>query len=123
MHVCIVLETLLHHKLYVKASKCQFSSSSIGFLGQIISEHCITVDTRKIATVAEWATQQSCTNVRRFVGLANYYNKFDPRFSARALAALMMVFLLLMLADPYHDSAVFFAFLVCFVLIATGTMT
>ena len=84
MHVRMVLETLRHHKLYAKASKCQFGRSSVGFLGHVISEHGVAVDPRKVAAVAEWSTPTSCTDVRRFVGLANYYRKFVLRFSALA---------------------------------------
>ncbi len=82
MHVRMVLETLQHHKLYAKASKCRFGRSSVGFLGHVISERGVAVDPRKVAAVAEWDTPQSCTDVRRFVGLANYYSKFVLRFSA-----------------------------------------
>ena len=84
VHVRMVLETLRHHKLYAKASKCQFGRSSVGFLGHVISERGVAVDPRKVAAVAEWATPTSCTDVRRFVGLANYYRKFVLRFSALA---------------------------------------
>ena len=84
VHVRMVLETLRHHKLYAKASKCQFGRSSVGFLGHVISERGVAVDPRKVAAVAEWATPTSCTGVRRFVGLANYYRKFVLRFSALA---------------------------------------
>ena len=87
MHVRMVLETLRHHQLYAKASKCQFGRSSVGFLGHVISEHGLAVDPRKVAAVADWATPQSCTNVRRFVGLANFYRKFVLRFSALAAAS------------------------------------
>ena len=84
VHVRMVLETLRHHKLYAKASKCQFGRSSVGFLGHVISERGVAVDPRKVAAIAEWATPLSCTDVRRFVGLANYYRKFVSRFSALA---------------------------------------
>ena len=84
VHVCMVLETLRHHQLYAKASKCQFCRSSVGFLGHTISEHGIAVDPRMVAAVAEWATPQSYSDVPRFVGLANYYRKFVLRFSALA---------------------------------------
>ena len=86
VHVRMVLETLRHHKLYAKASKCQFGRASDGFLGHVISEHGVSVDPRKVAAVAEWAKPSSCTDsdVRRFVGLANYYRKFVLRFSALA---------------------------------------
>jgi Reverse transcriptase (RNA-dependent DNA polymerase) len=33
-HVRMVLETLRHHKLYAKATKCQFGRSSVGFLAR-----------------------------------------------------------------------------------------
>ena len=84
IHVLMVLETLRHHQLYAKASKCQFGRPSVGFLGHVISERGVAVDPRKVAAVAEWATPASCTDVRRFVGLANYYRKFVLRFSAIA---------------------------------------
>ena len=80
-HVRMVLETLRHHKLFAKASKCQFCRSSVGFLGHIISEHGVGMDPRKVAAVAQWARPTSCTEVRRFVGLANYYRRFVLRFS------------------------------------------
>ena len=83
-HVRMVLETLLHHQLYAKASKCQFGRPSVGFLGHVISERGVAVDPRKVAAVAEWATPASCTDVCHFVGLANYYSKFVLRFSAIA---------------------------------------
>ena len=37
LHVDKVLKTLRHHQLSAKASKCQFSRSSVGFLGHVIS--------------------------------------------------------------------------------------
>jgi hypothetical protein len=56
----------------------------VGFLGHVISERGVAADPRKVAAVAERATPQSCTDVRRFVGLANYYRKFVLCFSALA---------------------------------------
>ena len=82
VHVRMVLETLRHHKLYAKASKCRFGRSSVGFLGHVISERGVTVDPREVAAVAEWATPTWCTDVRRFVDLAKYYRKFVLRFFA-----------------------------------------
>ena len=55
MHVRMVLETLLPHKLYAKASKCQFGRSSACFFSQVISEHGVAVDPRKVSAVAERA--------------------------------------------------------------------
>jgi hypothetical protein len=44
VHMRMVLETLLHHKLYARASKCLFCPSSVGFHCYVISEHCVSVD-------------------------------------------------------------------------------
>ena len=50
-------------------------------LGRVISEHGVLVNPRKVAVVAEWVTQQQCTDVLLFVSLANYYCKYVLRFS------------------------------------------
>ncbi len=60
MHVRMVLETLRHHKLYAKASKCPFGRSSVGFLGHFISERGVAVDPRQVTAVTEWAAPSSC---------------------------------------------------------------
>ena len=52
MHVHMELETLRHHKLYAKASKCQFCLSSVGFLAHVITLHDVTFDPRKGGKVA-----------------------------------------------------------------------
>ena len=78
VHVLMLVETLRHHKLYAKASKCQSSElcrSSGGFLSRVISEQGVASDPRKVSAVAEWATPTCCSDVRRFIGLANYYRK------------------------------------------------
>ncbi len=80
-HVRMVLETLRHHQLYAKASKCEFGRSSVGFLGHIISARGVAVDPRKIDAIRAWARPVSCTDVRRFVGLSNYYRKFLKGFA------------------------------------------
>ena len=84
MHVRMVLETLRQHKLHAKASKCLFGRSSVVILSHVFSEGGVAVDPRKVAAVAGWATPKSCTDVRRFVGLAKYYREFVLRFSAIA---------------------------------------
>ena len=52
VHVHMELETLRHHKLYAKASKCQFCLSSVGFLAHVITLHGVAFDPRKGGKVA-----------------------------------------------------------------------
>ena len=48
------------------------------------------MDPRKVQSIVEWATPTSCTEVRRFTGLANYYRRFVEGYSevAAPLTAL-----------------------------------
>ena len=39
---------------------------------------------RKLAAVEEWPVPESITQVRSFLGFANYFRKFIPRFAERA---------------------------------------
>ncbi|KAK1645170.1 hypothetical protein QYE76_062975 [Lolium multiflorum] len=83
-HLEIILETLRHHKLYAKFSKCEFWLKEVGFLGHILSAGGIAVDPAKIKTVAEWKAPTTQTKVRAFLGLAGYYRRFVEGFSSIA---------------------------------------
>ena len=71
VHVLMALETLRHHQLFAKASKCQYGRSSVCFLSHIISACCVGVDPAKVEAIRYWASPSTYTDVRRFVGLAN----------------------------------------------------
>ena len=55
-HVRIVFETLCHHKLYAKRSKCSFARSKVVFLGYILSVYCVKADPAKVEALRHWAT-------------------------------------------------------------------
>jgi hypothetical protein len=85
-----VLETLRQHSLYAKSSKCEFGRQELGFLGHRLSADGVSVDPHKVQSIREWATPRSCTEVWRFVGLANYYRRFVEGYAevAAPLTAL-----------------------------------
>ena len=89
-HVRQVLTILRQHRLFAKASKCEFCRPSVAFLGHVISAAGVSMDPRKVSAIAELAQPASFTDVRRFIGLANYYRRFIDRFSeiAAPLTAL-----------------------------------
>ena len=81
IHVRSVLQRLLENKLFVKAEKCVFHSSSVEFLGHIIQEGSVRADPRKVTAVVNWETPTDRTQLRRFLGFANFYRKFIKNFS------------------------------------------
>ena len=76
-----MLETLRKEQLYAKMSKCEFWWKEVSFLGHIVSEEGIKVDTRKIEVILEWKLSRSVMEVRSFLGLARYYRRFVKGFS------------------------------------------
>ena len=68
----------------VKASKCEFGRTELGFLGHRVSAAGVSVDPRKVAVVRDWPTPTSNAEVRRFVGLCNYYRRFVDGYAERA---------------------------------------
>ena len=77
----IVLETLKEQKMYAKWKKCDFWIQSISFLGHVISEEGIEVDSEKVEAVVFWKTTKNVTEIKSFLGLAGYYRRFIEGFS------------------------------------------
>lgn len=58
-HVRLVLQRLLENRLFVKAEKCEFHTSSISFMGFIVEKGQIKVDPAKIQAVVIWRSHTS----------------------------------------------------------------
>ncbi|KAA0063712.1 uncharacterized protein E6C27_scaffold329G002350 [Cucumis melo var. makuwa] len=72
------------NQLYVKREKCSFSQERINFLGHVIECGRIGMEEGKIATIRDWAMPKSVSELRSFLGQANYYRRFVEGFSKRA---------------------------------------
>nr|GEZ23356.1 putative reverse transcriptase domain-containing protein [Tanacetum cinerariifolium] len=72
----IILELLQKEKLYAKFSKCEFWLDSMKFLGHVINSQGVHVDPTKVEAIKSWTASKSPTEVRQFLGLAGYYQRF-----------------------------------------------
>lgn len=83
-HVREVLQRLREHGLQVDVSKCAFETTSVTYLGLIVSTEGISMDPKKVACVQEWPKPRSVRDIQGFLGFANFYRRFIPEFSRLA---------------------------------------
>ncbi|GJV64732.1 putative reverse transcriptase domain-containing protein [Tanacetum coccineum] len=79
-HLKAILELLKKEKLYGKFSKCKFWILKVQFLGHVIDSRGIHVDPAKIESIKDWASPKIPTEIRQFLGLAGYYQRFIEGF-------------------------------------------
>nr|GEZ24295.1 hypothetical protein [Tanacetum cinerariifolium] len=80
-HLKAILELLKKEELYAKFSKCEFCIPKVQFLDHVIDSQGMNVDPAKIKSVKDWASPNSPTEIRQFLGLAGYYRRFIEGFS------------------------------------------
>ncbi|GKC15159.1 putative reverse transcriptase domain-containing protein, partial [Tanacetum coccineum] len=71
-----VFMDLMNRKLYAKLSRCDFWIHIVQFLGHLIDSQGLHVDPAKIEAVKNWTSPTTPTEVRQFLGLAGYYQRF-----------------------------------------------
>ena len=67
--------------LYVKLSKCEFGKTSLNYLGHIVGGGELKIDPSKVAIIVNWPKPKSATEVRSFLGVAQYWRNFIAKFS------------------------------------------
>ena len=76
-----ILRRLEENNLYVKPEKYVWKAREIGFLRVIIGPNGIEIEKEKVDRVLSWSEPKNVKNVRKFLGLANYYRKFIKNFT------------------------------------------
>jgi hypothetical protein len=79
-HPRLVLQKLRDHKLYAKLSKCEFWLKQVAFLGHVILKGGISVDPSKVQDALSWKSPTNVSDIRSFLGLAGYYQRFTEGF-------------------------------------------
>jgi Reverse transcriptase (RNA-dependent DNA polymerase)/RNase H-like domain found in reverse transcriptase len=80
----LVLKKLQEHNLFLKAKKCEFCQTRIEYLGMIIEEGKIAMDSVKLGGIRDWPVPTMLKQTRSFLGFGNFYQKFISYYSKLA---------------------------------------
>ncbi|GFW99822.1 retrovirus-related Pol polyprotein from transposon 297 [Trichonephila clavipes] len=83
-HMETVLQRIKRAKLTIKPSKCKFAQQNVKFLGHIVGQGFRTPSEIKVQAVLEFPTPRTKTQIRAFLGIAGYYQKYINLFSVIA---------------------------------------
>ena len=80
-HVKQVLDILVKENFYLNMSKCEFGKTSLVCLGYIVGGGELRIDPSKVEVFVKWPKPNNVTDVRIFLGAAQYLRKFIVNLS------------------------------------------
>jgi len=76
-----ILRRLEENDLYIKLKKCIWKVRKIRFLGVVIGPNGIKMEKEKVDRVLSWPEPKNMKDIRKFLGLTNYYRRFIKDFA------------------------------------------
>ncbi|XP_037579458.1 uncharacterized protein K02A2.6-like [Dermacentor silvarum] len=80
-HLRQVMDRLTKAGITLKREKCSFATSSVKFLGVVVSAQGISPDSDKVAAIQAMHAPEDVSGVRRLLGLVNHIGRFLPHVS------------------------------------------
>ncbi|KAE9016435.1 hypothetical protein PR002_g13652 [Phytophthora rubi] len=80
-HLRKVFEKMRENKLYANLKKCVFCAPEIPVLGCYVSKSGVRADPEKISSICSWPTPKNQTELRQWLGLANYLHKYTKDYA------------------------------------------
>jgi len=80
-HVRTILRRVEETRLTLKASKYEFHTMEIEYLGYVISPQGLRMDEEKIRTIKEWKEPTNVKGIQSFLSFANFYRRFIRDYS------------------------------------------
>ena len=71
-------------KLTINVGKSKFCQKEIRYLGYIVGNGCLKVDPIKVQCIRNFSLPKTPKQVRRFIGMANWYRSFINNFADMA---------------------------------------
>lgn len=77
----MVFQRLQQEGLTIRQEKCSFFAKEVRYFGYVITEHGIRTDGSKVEAILEPPEPNNVTELKSFLGMANFYSKFIKKFS------------------------------------------
>ncbi|GMF54756.1 unnamed protein product [Phytophthora fragariaefolia] len=80
-HLRQVFQVMRENKLYANLKKCVFGVPGIPVPGCYVSKNGVRADPEKVLSICSWPTPTTPTELRQWLGLANYLHKYTKEYA------------------------------------------